>query len=126
MKNKDLTITELLTLRSQQLPNGCRVWTGKKNQLGYGQVKYLGVIQSVHRLAYEDYYDDYLGSYIVRHMCDNPSCINPLHLVKGTQLENMRDKFRNKVLTPEGGYEIIQPSRGTRRTTIPIDTESNS
>ncbi|MEB0898147.1 HNH endonuclease [Citrobacter freundii] len=28
---------------------------------------------------------------VVLHMCDNPRCINPEHLVLGTQLENVRD-----------------------------------
>lgn len=28
---------------------------------------------------------------VVRHTCDNPRCINPEHLLGGTQLDNVRD-----------------------------------
>ncbi len=28
---------------------------------------------------------------VVRHTCDNPKCVNPKHLLVGTQLENAND-----------------------------------
>ncbi len=28
---------------------------------------------------------------VVMHLCDNPKCVNPIHLAVGTQLENMDD-----------------------------------
>jgi len=67
------------------------------NKDGYGimqstidgkKVHYL-----MHRVSYQLYYKDNLTSEdIICHKCDNPACINPKHLFKGTHLDNVRDK----------------------------------
>jgi hypothetical protein len=33
---------------------------------------------------------------VVRHTCDNPACINPAHLVKGSQKENVSDMLQRQ------------------------------
>lgn len=44
---------------------------------------------TLHRKVFLETYG-YLPE-VVRHTCDNPRCINPVHLQAGTQLDNVRD-----------------------------------
>ena len=40
---------------------------------------------------------------VVRHSCDNPPCVNPEHLLLGTQADNMADKInRGRANVPHG------------------------
>jgi hypothetical protein len=61
----------------------------------YGAQYFEGATRAAHRVAYCKHhglrYTDIKGK-VVRHACDNPPCINPVHLILGTQAENMRDK----------------------------------
>lgn len=47
----------------------------------------------LHRVSYQMYYNEDLSTEdIICHKCDNPSCINPKHLFKGTHNDNVQDK----------------------------------
>jgi predicted XRE-type DNA-binding protein len=52
----------------------------------------MGGNVKVHRLVYELYNNESVKGLVVRHTCDNPKCINPLHLLKGTPLDNIKDR----------------------------------
>lgn len=71
--------------------NGCWNWQACTDRLGYGQVRKGGCGESLaHRLSYRVFKGSVEGL-VVRHTCDNPSCVNPDHLVAGTQGDNLSD-----------------------------------
>jgi hypothetical protein len=51
--------------------------------------------QYIHRYVYELYNGIIPENHVVMHTCDNPRCINPKHLITGTQQDNM-DDMNNK------------------------------
>lgn len=95
---------------------GCHEFQGSTRGNGYGQIKVDGELQYAHRVAYElsnGYfgiksngglehaygvsYELSNGQYgkhktmVVRHICDNPKCININHLEIGDSSENTHD-----------------------------------
>lgn len=69
----------------------CWEWNGCRNQLGYGQLRFEGVLWLLHRLTYTLFIGEIPKGLFVCHSCDNPSCCNPEHLWVGTHTHNMRD-----------------------------------
>lgn len=71
-------------------PNtGCWLWSASSTKAGYGLFHYEGRLQLAHRVSHQMYIGD-VGTSVVMHTCDTPSCVNPDHLVLGTQGENIR------------------------------------
>ena len=71
--------------------NSCWNWTGAKKPKGYGNVKINGSYLLAHRVAFELVNGEILGKFLICHICDNPSCCNPNHLMLGTTKSNAAD-----------------------------------
>ena len=79
----------------------CLLWTGAVDGKGYGQVKRQGKYHLAHRLAFLAAYG-YLPA-VVRHACDTPRCVQPAHLLPGTQRDNVHDmETRGRAVHPRG------------------------
>ena len=90
----------------------CWPWTGSKAvRGGYGQLNDRKKLLKAHRLAWELHFGPIPEELLVRHMCHNPECCNPTHLLLGTDKDNSQDAVRAKrnVLPPlRKGEECYQ------------------
>jgi hypothetical protein len=71
----------------------CWIWTGYKQSNGYGQIGVNYKNKLAHRVSYEIHIGKIPDGFLVRHSCDNPSCVNPSHLLLGTQKQNLEDMY---------------------------------
>lgn len=74
-------------------PDECWPWTAARGRTGYGRFSVggrKGTMRTASRVAYE-IQNGPAGDKHVRHICDNPPCCNPAHLILGDHADNMRD-----------------------------------
>lgn len=100
-------IFRFLSKCSEPDENGCIVWCGIKDQRGYGTWRGL----KCHRISYFLSTGSLNRNLLIRHLCENKSCINPKHLEIGNAIDNARDKMlsgshKNQLLTFEDAIAI--------------------
>lgn len=92
---KGESLPDRLIRKSVLTESGCREWSGWRDQGGYGRV-YVGPrrMRPAHVIAWElEHGRSVPPGLVVRHQCDNPSCVEPTHLSIGTQADNVADMF---------------------------------
>ena len=77
--------------RNVEITDTCWLWTGCKSDRGYGKIMLNYKHMTAHRVSCWWFVAPIDGPLMVRHTCDNPSCVNPFHLELGTHQDNMDD-----------------------------------
>lgn len=75
--------------------DGCWEWQGYRDRQGYGHLsRKVDGPMLAHRFAWLQFNGSIPAGAVIRHICDNPPCCNPDHLLIGTQADNIADRQR--------------------------------
>lgn len=88
-------------MKVRRLPSGCWEWQGAVSNpapKNYGSFRLDGRARKAHQVAYELMHGAIPDGAVVRHLCDNPPCVNPAHLAVGTEADNHWDRYGGWVL----------------------------
>jgi predicted DNA-binding protein (UPF0251 family) len=72
----------------------CWIWQGAilKGHMKYSLFKVKGRMWHAHRVSYWLAWGPIPKGAMIRHTCDNASCVRPDHLIPGTHQQNMDDR----------------------------------
>lgn len=106
-----------LLIHTKRNANNCLEWQGSKNIQNYPKIWLNSKYVSVHRIVAQLTISNIDNKPCVMHICDNPICINPDHLMWGTWAENNKDRH-------EKGRSVMPNNKGSKHGMAKINEET--
>lgn len=99
--------------------NGCWEWSGALDPRGYGVMWFARRSRGVHRIMAHLFLGlPWKSDLDVCHKCDNPKCVNPVHLFIGTASDNMQDSIAKGRMGSKThcklGHQLTRSPRGAK------------
>jgi len=99
---------------------GCWIWMGHVTYFGHGQIKHEGAACLAHRISYALHNGDIQDGLVVRHTCDIACCVNPAHLILGTQADNVRDISKRGRMNAASLVNLLRGNKSRRDRKCPV------
>lgn len=103
---KEKAIQFLKERHVKNAKTGCWEWTGYLTGNRYAGMRYENETKA-HRVSYIVFNGPITKKDVIRHTCDNPICVNPEHLLIGTQQDNINDMDNRGRRNPPKGIRNI-------------------
>jgi hypothetical protein len=77
----------------------CWTWKAGHATAGYGMFTIDGKTIGAHRVSYYLTHGEWPN--VARHTCDNKGCVNPDHILDGTQFDNIQDAVERNLFAKQ-------------------------
>lgn len=118
------TAEESLRERSERRGK-CLIWTGTKNQKGYGRLANRGRLESAHRVAYELSTGPIPAGMEIDHICFDRACIEPSHLRIVSRSQNSQHR-RGAQPNSKSGIRNVHLMRGAWHVRLKIKQKNHT
>ena len=96
--------------KNKNILSNCHIYQGSKDKDGYGKISFKGIDYRTHILSWESHNKTKRQNkkLCIRHLCNEKSCCNPVHLEIGTSRENSLDSLSTNKKVKLKVEEVIE------------------
>lgn len=96
IKHSGSRLYNVKTIKLKKIGNCFECTSHRPVRGGYPASLMKGKMKMLHRISYMVFNGKLSSDIVVRHSCDNPKCVNPKHLIAGTNYDNVQDRVKRK------------------------------